>query len=90
MFDNLVSNIKKYADPSHPVIAVCELDDGSFSVCVSNAVSRSMNKVESTKIGLRTCERILETMGGKFETDNTGDWFTAELILPAGAPLEQK
>lgn len=90
VFDNLVSNIKKYADPSHPVTAVCELADGSFSVCVSNAVSRSMNKVESTKIGLRTCERILETMGGKFKTDNTGDWFTAELILPAGAPLEQK
>lgn len=89
VFDNLVSNIKKYADGAHPVTAVCRLEDGSFSVSVSNTVSRSMNRVESTKIGLRTCERILDTMGGKFRTDNSGDRFTATLILPATAPAEQ-
>lgn len=90
VFDNLVSNIKKYADASQPVTAVCRLEGGSFSVCVSNTVSRSMNKVESTKIGLRTCERILDIMGGRFKADSSDGRFTAELILPASAPGEEK
>lgn len=83
VFDNLVSNIKKYADPACPVMAVCELSGGSFSVCVSNTVKRPMSRVESTKIGLRTCERILETMGGQFRTVTEDGKFAAELILPA-------
>lgn len=90
VFDNLVSNIKKYADASQPVTAVCRLEGGSFSVCVSNTVSRSMNKVESTKIGLRTCGRILDIMGGRFKTDSSDGRFTAELILPASVPVEEK
>ena len=57
--------------------------DGSFSVCVSNTVKRPMSRVESTKIGLRTCERILETMGGQFRTVTEDGKFAAELILPA-------
>lgn len=88
VFDNLVSNIKKYADPSQPVTAVCELKDGKFSVRVSNTVKRSMSKVESTKIGLRTCARMLETMGGEFKTFTDESHFAAELILPAGDPIQ--
>lgn len=88
VFDNLVSNIKKYADPAQPVVAVCELCDGSFSVSIQNAVSRSMNKVESTKIGLRTCERILESMGGSFTTVCDDKSFSARMVLPAGEPVE--
>lgn len=87
VFDNLVSNIKKYADPAQPVKAVCELTGGAFSVCVSNTVRRSMNRVESTKIGLRTCAKILETMGGEFRTSTEGNHFSAELVLPAGDTL---
>lgn len=88
VFDNLVSNIKKYADPACPVTAVCALSDGQFSVCVSNTVGRSMNRAESTKIGLRTCTRILETMGGEFRTVSDGNLFSAELVLPAGPAVQ--
>ena len=39
--DNLVSNIKKYADPAQPLVALSELKDGELSLCLSNAVSSS-------------------------------------------------
>ena len=52
-------------------------------MCVSNYVARSMNRVESTKIGIRTCEKIMTGMGGKFEIRSDEEHFAAELRLPA-------
>lgn len=83
VLDNIVSNIKKYADASKPVMVMSELRDDRLMLCVSNFVSRSMARVESTKIGLRTCEKIMSSMGGSFSTTSDGDHFAAELTLPA-------
>ena len=82
VLDNLVSNVKKYADRERPVMFLTEARDGQLTVCLSNAVARSMDRVESTKIGLRTCEKIMSSMGGSFLTRSEGDRFSAELSLP--------
>ena len=82
--DNLVSNIKKYADRDQPVLILTEKQGGTLSVCVSNTVSRHAPMVESTKIGLRTCEKIMEAMGGSFTTRREEDHFAAEFTLPVG------
>ena len=82
VLDNLVSNIKKYADKSRPVMFLSELKDGQLSVCFSNTVSRSMDRVESTKIGVRTCEKIMEHMGGSFLTRSEDGRYSAEFSLP--------
>ncbi len=83
VMDNLVSNIKKYADPAQPLVALSELKDEELSLCLSNAVSSSLARKESTKIGLRTCEKILSSMGGSFRTVLEDGHFAAELRLPA-------
>ncbi len=83
VMDNLVSNIKKYADPSQPLVALSELKDGSLSLCISNAISADLARRESTKIGLRTCEKIMEAMGGSFTTLSENGRFAAEMRLPA-------
>lgn len=83
VIDNLVSNVMKYGDKSGWVILLSEWKDGSLSLCLSNSVTRSLNRVESTRIGLRTCKRIMEQMGGTFSTETDGDRFAAELRLPA-------
>ena len=88
VLDNLISNIKKYADPAQPVVALSELKGGKLSLCVSNAVSQSLARKDSTKIGLRTCEKILSAMGGSFTTTGDGAHFAAELVLPALPPEE--
>ena len=85
VMDNLVSNAKKYADREQPLLFLSELKDGEVSLCASNTVARSMDKVESTKIGLRTCEKIMEAMGGRFETRRDEERFAATFTLPARA-----
>ena len=82
VLDNLVSNIKKYADKNRPVVMLTELADAYLSVCVSNTVRQDLERVESTKIGLRTCAKIMESMGGSFETQKDEEHFAAILKLP--------
>ena len=83
VFDNLLSNLRKYADKTRTVMLLSTLEGGWLSVCVSNYVARSMNRVESTKIGIRTCEKIMKHMGGSFEIRSDEEHFAAELRLPA-------
>ena len=82
VLDNLVSNLKKYADRSHPVVFLSELKDEELSVCVSNNIASGIARVESTKIGLRTCEKIMEALGGRIETTRDEDHFSATFTLP--------
>ncbi|MBR5344179.1 MAG: HAMP domain-containing histidine kinase [Oscillospiraceae bacterium] len=82
VLDNLISNIKKYADPAKPVVMQTEHRDGTLYIRFSNAVARRMDRVESTKIGLRTCEKIMAHMNGSFRAGAEGSGFTAELSLP--------
>ena len=90
VLDNLVSNIKKYADRNRPVTVLTGLKDGMLTACVSNTVSKSGERVESTRIGLRTCEKIMSLMGGAFTVRRDEEHFAAELSIPAvpGKPEE--
>ena len=83
VLDNLVSNIRKYADPEKPVAVRSVLGDGQLTLTVSNAKAASLARKESTKIGLRTCEKIITALGGSFETQSGPERFTAKLTLPA-------
>ena len=82
--------MKKYADPARPVVLLDELREERFCVCVSNSVGKNMDRVESSKIGLRTCEKMMDLMGGSFTVTKDEEHFAAELSLPAvpGAPEE--
>ena len=81
--DNLVSNVMKYGDKARQVMMISELKNGYLCLCISNAITRDLDRVESTKIGLRTCKRIMEQMHGDFSIENDGEHFAAELRLPA-------
>ena len=82
VLDNLLSNIKKYADPEKPVDVVSSLKDGVLALRISNAVAKLHTRKESTKIGLRTCEKIMRALGGSFASKNDGETFTAVMTLP--------
>lgn len=83
VMDNLVSNAKKYADKSVPVVFRSELADGWLSVRVSNRIAKGVSRVESTKIGLRTCEKIMQAMDGSFEAKIDGERYSACFSLRA-------
>ena len=89
VMDNLVTNAKKYADKSSPVVFLSELSGGRLSVCVSNVVAKNLARVESTKIGLRTCAKIMEAMGGSFTTEVDELHYMAEFSLPVDMAQSQ-
>lgn len=80
--DNLVSNAKKYADRGAPLLMLSELQAETLTVCFSNTVARTAPRVESTRIGLRTCEKIMSSLGGSFTVANDGEHFAASFTLP--------
>ena len=88
VIDNLVSNVMKYGDKTRRVVMLSELESGMLSLCISNSITRSLERVESTKIGLRTCTRIMEQMQGGFSTHSDGEHFAAELRIPAEIKTE--
>ena len=62
---------------------IAELRETELCLTVSNRIARSMDRAESTKIGLRTCEKIMQAMGGSFTVSTDAEHFAAELRLPA-------
>ena len=87
VMDNLVSNARKYAERSRPVMMLCEVKDGQLSFCMSNYIAKLTNPVESTRIGLRTCVKIMEYMHGSFITRADDTHFAAEFTLPVKQTL---
>lgn len=82
VFDNLFSNVRKYADPARPVLLRQRMEQGRLVVEVSNAIPATQQRVESNKIGLQTCQKLIVTMGGSFEKRQTEDAFSVEFSLP--------
>lgn len=82
VFDNLFSNVRKYADPARPVLLRQRMEQGRLVVEVSNAIPATQQRVESNKIGLQTCQKLIVTMGGSFEKRQTEEVFTVEFSLP--------
>ena len=84
--DNLLSNIEKYADPAARLTILAECEGGRLHICFANRARHELARVESNHIGLRTCEAILQLLGGQFFAHRVGDDFSAEFVLPVTPP----
>ena len=82
MLDNLFDNIRKYADPTKPVAIAVLQEEKTLHICLSNSVNTASTRIESNKIGLRTCAKIMSQMAGGFTRYTENGKFTAEVILP--------
>lgn len=81
-FDNVYSNLLKYADPTLPVAISWRRKGDRLVLRVMNAVSPHRDKKESTRIGLNTCQRVLALHSGGFDTTEADGVFTAIMTLP--------
>ena len=61
------------------------IEDGALHICLSNSVNPASGRIESNKIGLRTCAKIMAQMAGGFKRYTENGKFTAEVILPIQA-----
>ena len=81
-FDNLYSNLTKYADSSRPISIAFRRTDNQARLLLRNFISPARNHRESTNIGLNTCRRIMDYHNGSFETAEHNGIFEVVLQLP--------
>ena len=81
-FDNVYSNLLKYADPARPIVISCRRCEETVEMSVKNVVSPQRDRKESTNIGLNTCRRVFRLHGGSFETVEEDGMFLASMTLP--------
>ena len=84
-FDNVYANLLKYADSSEPIEIICHRENSRICLHVSNAISKQVNKRQSTNIGLDTCRRILSMHNGSFDADERDGRFEVSVSLPVSA-----
>lgn len=89
VLDNLFDNVRKYADPAMPVAVAVVEENEWLQLCIGNTKRKDPGGVESNRIGLKTCERILTQMGGSLRRYEENDYFTIEVSLPMRAEKAQ-
>ena len=82
VFNNLFSNLLKYAERTQPVEILYTPGEREITITFSNTVRQDGEPVESTGLGLKTCERILKQLDGSFSSGSENGKFTASLTLP--------
>lgn len=79
IFDNLASNVKKYADA--PVELRVMEKDGRVCIFQSNACKQNSEPVESTKIGIDSIRKIVSHYGGEVVISQTEEKFSIAITL---------
>lgn len=82
IFDNLLSNIQRYADPGCPVVVKSIAEPGNLTLIMENRISDSGSHLKKTGIGLKNCERMMELHRGKVNYEEQGVRYTVELCFP--------
>lgn len=82
VFDNIFSNLIKYAEKSEPISIIAVTSDNKISIRFLNKIKKEENKVESTCIGIKTCERICIHLGGKFNCEINEDIYKTYIEFP--------
>ena len=92
LFDNLFSNIMKYAEKTSPVrvSAAMDVEEDIIVVRIINSILTESRKVESNLIGLKTCDKICQNMGGTFDYKDEGQLFTVRLTIPVYHETEEE
>ena len=82
VMDNLFSNIIKYAEKESPIKLCLEAKNEKMTFVCSNTVKKGGDAPESNGIGLKTCIKIMEEMGGKLSYRESGRIFTVRIDIP--------
>ena len=81
IFDNLMTNIRKYADPAEKVTLSVSGAQESLVIRQSNAVRKGGPPAESYRMGLNSIRRIAQNYGGEVVVTETAAWFEITVTL---------
>ena len=90
IFDNIFSNIYKYADAREPVTVNVRWDACRIILEFTNKISRDNPNVESNGIGLKTCKKLSEILGVEFVCREDGERYTVSIVLSVCAPEREE
>ncbi|MDR4318989.1 two-component sensor histidine kinase YrkP [Niallia circulans] len=82
VFDNIFSNIRKYADPKHPILIQVSLKQQWVDLRFENKILREAEKEDSNKIGLVSCQKIIQKHNGTLNVSVRKDTFLLQVTLP--------
>ena len=82
VFNNVFTNIDKYADESEPVKIRIFHDSENAVLSISNKIRKEPRKNESAKIGLISISSLMKRQGGASKIVTSKDKFTIELKFP--------
>lgn len=81
IFDNLSSNIQKYADPAFPVRLCVAVADGKLQIRQENAARETAAQAQGFGIGLQSIRRIVQDYGGTVNTELQKGVFSIVITL---------
>lgn len=82
LFDNLFSNVRKYASPEGQVTVIGYIEGSDLIISISNDVRKDSTIQDSTNIGLKTCQKIVEQMNGTFIIQKDFSHFEVRTVFP--------
>ena len=82
VFNNIFTNIDKYADETSPINVSFEIGTDFVIFSFSNKIRHQPRKNESAKIGLISISSLMKRQGGASLTRTSEDNFTIELKFP--------
>lgn len=81
VFDNIFSNISKYADKSKDVEVRYYVENKELFISIENTINKNLKAISSTGIGLKTCKKIVESHGGEMLINKSDNTFNITIIL---------
>ena len=81
IFDNLVSNVQKYADQDRPVKISISLEGVQLLIRQENAVRERIAPADGYQIGLRSIQRIAQNYAGQVDVQKDDAAFAITITL---------
>lgn len=81
-FDNIFSNLRKYADTQYPIIIRTKIDQNKIYVMIENYKKACLENVVSHKIGLMAAKTLVEKNGGWIDITQNPTSFSVSISLP--------
>ena len=81
IFDNLSSNVYKYADPDQPVFLRIHTENGTLCIRQWNRILAEPEPKDSYKLGINSIRRITQSYGGKVSLQQDAGSFAITISL---------
>lgn len=81
IFDNLISNVQKYAAPDKPILLTISAENEQLIIRQENAVRKLDAPAEGYQIGLKSIQRIAQNYGGRVEVQQDDAMFMIRILL---------